>query len=126
LTLGIDELVIVDTDRGRSERLAQDLCGRFGTGRARAADDTAAAVRAPPGIVHTPPPALAQYPRPPPPPPPPPAHPRLPPHPPRPSRGGGPRPVPRAAAPGAAAAWRCSRPPTRSACSAGSSPIPSA
>ena len=62
LTLGVDELSLVDTDRGRSERLAQDLCGRFGTGRARAADDTARAVRAADGIVNTTPLGMAKYP----------------------------------------------------------------
>jgi quinate/shikimate dehydrogenase (NAD+) len=62
LTLGVDGLSIVDTDRGRSERLAQDLSGRFGTGRARAADDTASAVRAADGIVNTTPLGMAKYP----------------------------------------------------------------
>jgi shikimate dehydrogenase len=62
LTLGVDELSIVDTDRGRSERLAQDLCGRFGTGRARAADDAARAVRAANGVVNTTPLGMAKYP----------------------------------------------------------------
>jgi shikimate dehydrogenase len=62
LTLGVDELSLVDTDRGRSERLAQDLCGRFGTGRARAADDTARAVRDADGIVNTTPLGMAKYP----------------------------------------------------------------
>jgi shikimate dehydrogenase len=62
LTLGVDELCLVDTDRGRSERLAQDLCGRFGTGRARAADETARAVRAADGIVNTTPLGMAKYP----------------------------------------------------------------
>jgi shikimate dehydrogenase len=62
LTLGVDELCLVDTDRGRSERLARDLCGRFGTGRARAADDTARAVRAADGIVNTTPLGMAKYP----------------------------------------------------------------
>src|SRR5437660_12594611 len=62
LTLGVDELSLVDTDRGRSERLAQDLCGRFGTGRARAADDVARAVRAADGIVNTTPLGMAKYP----------------------------------------------------------------
>jgi shikimate dehydrogenase len=62
LTLGVGELSIVDTDRERSERLAQDLCARFGTGRARAADDTARAVRAADGIVNTTPLGMAKYP----------------------------------------------------------------
>jgi shikimate dehydrogenase len=62
LTLGVEELSLVDTDRGRSERLAQDLCGRFGKGRARAADETARAVRAADGIVNTTPLGMAKYP----------------------------------------------------------------
>jgi shikimate dehydrogenase len=62
LTLGVDELSVVDTDRGRSERLAQDLCGRFGTGRARAADDVERAVRAADGMVNTTPLGMAKYP----------------------------------------------------------------
>jgi quinate/shikimate dehydrogenase (NAD+) len=62
LTLGVDELCVVETDRGRSERLAQDLCGRFGTGRARTADDTPRAVRAADGIVNATPIGMAKYP----------------------------------------------------------------
>jgi quinate/shikimate dehydrogenase (NAD+) len=62
LTLGVDELSVVDTDRARAERLAHDLCGRFGTGRALAADDTAQAVRAADGIVNTSPLGMAKYP----------------------------------------------------------------
>ena len=62
LTLGIGELSLVDTDRGRAERLAQDLCGRFGTGRARIAEDTAHAVRAADGIVNATPLGMAKYP----------------------------------------------------------------
>jgi shikimate dehydrogenase len=62
LTLGVDELSIVDTNRGRSERLAQDLCGRFETGRARAADDVERAVPAADGIVNTTPLGMAKYP----------------------------------------------------------------
>jgi shikimate dehydrogenase len=62
LTLGVGELSIVDTDRGRAEPLAQDLCGRFGTGRARPVDDVALAVRAADGIVNTTPLGMAKYP----------------------------------------------------------------
>ena len=62
LTLGVDDLAIVDTDRGRSERLAQDLCGRFGIGRARAGDDVERVVRAAAGIVNTTPLGMAKYP----------------------------------------------------------------
>jgi shikimate dehydrogenase len=62
LTLGVDELAIVDTDRGRPERLAHDLRGRFGTGRARAVDDRASAVAAADGIVNSTPLGMAKYP----------------------------------------------------------------
>src|ERR1043166_9274678 len=62
LTLGVGQVSLVDTDRGRSERLVQDLCGRFGTGRAKTADDTARAVRAADGIVNTTPLGMAKYP----------------------------------------------------------------
>ena len=62
LTLGVDELVIVDTDRGRAQRLAQDLCGRFGTGRARVSDNTERDVRAADGIVNSTPVGMAKYP----------------------------------------------------------------
>jgi shikimate dehydrogenase len=62
LTLGVTELAVVDTDRGRAERLAQDLCGRFGAGRARATDDPARSVRAADGIVNTTPIGMAKYP----------------------------------------------------------------
>ncbi|HML11819.1 MAG TPA: shikimate dehydrogenase [Xanthobacteraceae bacterium] len=62
LTLGVGELAIIDTDRERAQRLAQDLCGRFAAGRARAADDTGRAVRAADGIVNTTPLGMAKYP----------------------------------------------------------------
>jgi shikimate dehydrogenase len=62
LTLGVAELAVVDTARGRAARLAQDLCGRFGAGRARAADDPAPAARAADGIVNTTPIGMAKYP----------------------------------------------------------------
>jgi shikimate dehydrogenase len=62
LTLGVGELSIVDTDRGRAQRLAQDLCGRFGPGCAVAADDPARAVGAADGIVNTTPVGMAKYP----------------------------------------------------------------
>jgi shikimate dehydrogenase len=62
LTLGVDELAIVDTDRGRSERLTQDLCGRFGTARARVSDNTERDVRAADGIVNSTPVGMAKYP----------------------------------------------------------------
>jgi shikimate dehydrogenase len=62
LTLGVGELSIVDTDRGRAERLAQDLCGRFGAGHAVACEDAARAVRQADGIVNATPVGMAKYP----------------------------------------------------------------
>jgi shikimate dehydrogenase len=62
LTLKVAELSIVDTDRGRAQRLAADLCGRFGPGCAVAADDPARAVRAANGIVNATPIGMAKYP----------------------------------------------------------------
>jgi len=62
LTLGAGELSILDTDRGRAERLACGLCGRFGAGRAVACEDTARAVRGSDGIVNATPIGMAKYP----------------------------------------------------------------
>lgn len=62
LTLEVGGLSIVDTDRARAERLAQDLCGRFGPGCAVAADDPARAVRAADGIVNATPVGMTKYP----------------------------------------------------------------
>jgi shikimate dehydrogenase len=62
LTLGVGELSIVDTDRERAARLAQDLCARFGAGHAVACKDHAQAVRAANGIVNTTPLGMAKYP----------------------------------------------------------------
>ncbi len=62
LTSGVGEVTIVDTARGRAEQLAQDLCGRFAAGRARAAVYAAPAVRAADGIVNTTPLGMAKYP----------------------------------------------------------------
>jgi shikimate dehydrogenase len=62
LTLGVGELSIVDTDRERAERLAQDLCARFGAGHAVACKDHAQAVRAANGVVNTTPLGMTKYP----------------------------------------------------------------
>jgi len=53
LTLGVGELSITDIDRGRAARLAAELCGRFGAGRAIASTDPARAVGAANGLVNT-------------------------------------------------------------------------
>jgi shikimate dehydrogenase len=62
LTLGVGELSIVDIDQGRAERLARDLCGRFGAGHAVACDDPARAVGNADGIVNATPMGMAKYP----------------------------------------------------------------
>jgi shikimate dehydrogenase len=62
LTLEVAELSIVDTNRARAQRLAADLCDRFGPGCAVAADDPARAVRAADGIVNATPVGMAKYP----------------------------------------------------------------
>jgi shikimate dehydrogenase len=62
LALGVGELSIVDTDPARAQRLARDLCGRFGAGHAVACDDPARAVRDADGIVNATPIGMAKYP----------------------------------------------------------------
>src|ERR1043166_6244842 len=62
LTLGVGELSIVDTDRERAERLAQDLCARFGAGPAADCKEHAHAARPANGIVNTTPIGMAKYP----------------------------------------------------------------
>jgi len=62
LTLGVGELSIIDTDGARADRLAADLCGRFGEGRAIAARDLAQAVDPADGIVNATPVGMANHP----------------------------------------------------------------
>jgi len=62
LTLGVGELSIIDTNRARASRLAADLCGRFGHGRAIAARDLAQAIDAAGGIVNATPVGMANHP----------------------------------------------------------------
>jgi shikimate dehydrogenase len=63
LTLGAQQILIADTDRARAERLAEDLCSRFGAGRATAIGDRLAeAVEAADGLVNTTPVGMAKYP----------------------------------------------------------------
>jgi shikimate dehydrogenase len=61
LTIGVGELSIIDTERGRADRLAADLRDRFGEGRAVAARDLAAAVDAADGIVNATPVGMANH-----------------------------------------------------------------
>ncbi|MCC2650260.1 MAG: shikimate dehydrogenase [Microvirga sp.] len=62
LRLGSGHVAIVDTDRKRAEDLANDLCGRFGPGRAFAEADVAQAVSTADGIVNTTPLGMVKYP----------------------------------------------------------------
>jgi shikimate dehydrogenase len=62
LTLGVEQLVIVDTDQERAARLAAELCGRFGAGRAAPVADLAEAVAGADGVVNTTPVGMAKYP----------------------------------------------------------------
>ena len=62
LTLGVQQLSIVDTDRQRAEQLAEELCDRFGAGRAVAVRDLAEAVAAADGVINTTPLGMANYP----------------------------------------------------------------
>jgi shikimate dehydrogenase len=62
MKLGVGELIVVDIDAGRAARLADNLCMRFGAGRARVAGDVAAAMARADGLVHATPTGMARYP----------------------------------------------------------------
>jgi shikimate dehydrogenase len=62
LTLGTERLTIFDTDRARAERVAADLCARFGPGRAEAGRDLEAAVAEADGLINATPVGMADYP----------------------------------------------------------------
>lgn len=62
LTLGTGRLIVVDTNRGRAENLADALCARFGLARATAMDDPAAALRGTDGLVNATPVGMAKFP----------------------------------------------------------------
>ncbi len=62
LTLGAGRIGIADTDRGRADRLAEELCRRFGSGRAAAATDLQQAVADADGVVNTTPVGMAKHP----------------------------------------------------------------
>jgi shikimate dehydrogenase len=53
MTLGVENLAIVDTDRARATGLADDLCRRFGADRAVATDDAARVIATADGLVNT-------------------------------------------------------------------------
>jgi shikimate dehydrogenase len=58
----VGTLVVTDTERGRAESLAADLCRRFGAGRARPSTDLAAEVAAADGLVNCTPVGMAKLP----------------------------------------------------------------
>lgn len=62
LTLGVAQLMIVDTDQTRAERAAASLAERFGIGRTAAPRDLAAAVGEVDGIINATPVGMAKYP----------------------------------------------------------------
>ncbi len=62
LTLGIEELSLVDTDRTRAANLARDLCARFGPGRAVASEDAERVIAAADGLVNTTPVGMVGHP----------------------------------------------------------------
>ncbi len=55
-------LTLFDLDQARAERLAADLCARFGPGRAAAGTDLAAAMAAADGLVNATPMGMAKHP----------------------------------------------------------------
>jgi shikimate dehydrogenase len=62
MTLGAEELTIVDTDRARAEQVASNLSQRFGAGRASAGRDLGSAIAQTDGLVNTTPVGMAKYP----------------------------------------------------------------
>ena len=62
LTLGIRRLTIFDPDTTRAQKLAADLCARFGAGRAVAGSDLAAAMATTDGLIHATPTGMVRHP----------------------------------------------------------------
>src|SRR3954462_9430459 len=62
LTLGAGVLAIFDLDAPRAQRLAAELCGRFGHDRAAAVTDLTSAVAASDGLIHATPTGMLRYP----------------------------------------------------------------
>lgn len=62
LTRATGQLVIIDTEPGRADALADALCLRFGSGRARPGDDLAAAIAESDGLVNATPVGMAKFP----------------------------------------------------------------
>ncbi len=62
LTLGAGKLAIVDVDASRARRLADELCYRFGDGRATADCDLLATMAEADGLIHATPTGMAKHP----------------------------------------------------------------
>jgi shikimate dehydrogenase len=62
LTVGVERLTVIDVERPRADRLARELCGRFGAERAASSDDSIAAVALADGLINATPVGMAKYP----------------------------------------------------------------
>ena len=62
LTLGTGHLSVFDSEPARAERVADSLCGRFGSGRASATSDLAGALAYADGVINTTPVGMAKLP----------------------------------------------------------------
>ncbi|WP_426173940.1 shikimate dehydrogenase [Massilia sp. TWR1-2-2] len=62
LEMGVEELSVFDVDPARAADLAAALCARFGSGRASAGADLAAAMAHADGLVHATPTGMAKHP----------------------------------------------------------------
>jgi shikimate dehydrogenase len=62
LTLGVQQLSLIDVERARAEKLAANLCARFGPGRAVASCDPKTVVAKADGLVHATPTGMAAHP----------------------------------------------------------------
>jgi shikimate dehydrogenase len=61
LTLGVGNVVLIDTNRRRAGNLAETLCGRFGAGRAVASEDMAVAISSADGLINTTPVGMEKF-----------------------------------------------------------------
>jgi shikimate dehydrogenase len=61
LTLGVGNVVLIDTNRRRAGNLAETLCGRFGSGRAVASEDMAVAISSADGLINTTPVGMEKF-----------------------------------------------------------------
>jgi len=62
LVMGVQCLTLFDIDQARAQGLAEELCARFGVGRAVAGQDLAAAMAAADGLIHATPVGMAKMP----------------------------------------------------------------